>query len=192
MHLIAADSALTRVTYPFGLETGRLDYFGFNVGWGVADRNFTTEEMEVALSVRMVPFHDLGRGTTYENDWGTARALLPAEPQSITKCLMLENPTGFAHDWAIYQIEISARTLGGEPFEFFAFEIDDVFFGANESPMPVAAAEVTVPEADFTSAATLPDIGLPPPEPSDLPWRMAFGLAGLLIGAGAFWAFRRD
>jgi hypothetical protein len=192
MHLIVADPSLTRVVHSLGLESAGIDYFGFNVGWGVADRNFTTEEMEVSLSVRLVPFHDLGRGTTVENDWGTARVILPAEPVSITECLMLENPTGFAHDFAIYQIEISARTLGGEPFEFFAYEIDDVFFGVNEPPMTMAAPEVTTAEPDITVAATLPDIGEPPPDSSDLPWRIAFLLAGLLIGAGGYWAFRRD
>jgi hypothetical protein len=82
--------------------------------------------------------------------------------------------------------------LGGEPFEFFAYEIDDVFFGVNEPPMTMAAPEVTTAEPDITVAATLPDIGEPPPDSSDLPWRIAFLLAGLLIGAGGYWAFRRD
>ena len=191
------DPAQSDLHHLYGADApafGHIDYFGFNVGFGAAERNLpAVDEIEVRLSVHLVPFRNLATGALVENDWGTVRAYLGVGAQPVTKCLMISDPNGIRGPIGTYIIELEARTLEGDPLhEWAAFEIDDVFFGVDEDPM-TASADSPIPEDDdeVVVVATLPDIGEPPPDPSDLPARLVFLGAGLLLGVGGVMAWRR-
>jgi len=99
---------------------------------------------------------------------------------------------------SVYLIDILPRTPGGDPVHI-PVDIDDLFYGFN-GPVTLPVIDelrTTIAPPVITSPVTLPLIEQPiapfefPPSHSHLPWRIAFGLAGLVVGVGAMMLLRR-
>ena len=133
--------------------------------------------------------------------WDTVSITLGPGPQPVTFCLMATNTIGDTHWKTAYLIDIRPRTTGGDPVHI-PVDIDDLFYGTYPVIGPIVSDDipglVTVPST--ITVPELPEVSIPIPEPdpvgpvsdsSDLVVRIAFGLAGLIIGAGAILAMRR-
>jgi len=136
--------------------------------------------------------------------WDTVSITLGPGPQPVAFCLMATNTIGSTHWKTVYLIDILPRTTGGDPVHI-PVDIDDLFYGSYPVIGPMLSDDipelVTVPSTLATiPVPELPEVSIPIPEPdpvgpvsdsSDLVVRIAFGLAGLIIGAGAILALRR-
>ena len=200
------DTVWSLVPYLYAIpipQWGQLDYFGFNVGFGHFGEGFETpDELVVELRVALMPM-EMPDGTVLDQGaWDTVSITLGPGPQPVTQCLMAFNTLGPTDPYSVHLIDILPRTVGGVPVHI-PVDIDDVFYGVNDPVIPPLVFDElpvpgTVAPPIITTPVTLPFIEQPiepfdlSPAPSDLPWRIAIGLAGLFVGVGAMWAFRRD
>jgi len=111
------------------------------------------------------------------------------------------NTIGNAYFETVYLIDILPRTTGGEPVHI-PVDVDDMFYGPYDEDLPFVFGEIP-DQVELTSTIPVPEliedtIPIPGPDPAapvsdslDLVVRIAFGLAGLIIGAGAILAMRR-
>jgi hypothetical protein len=133
--------------------------------------------------------------------WASASVTLGPGPQPVTTCLESRNTIGSVDPYTVYMIDILPRTAGGDPIHI-PLDIDDLFFAQIEPPTPPFRYDVD--PADVPSITIPPDpipepmpevtIPGPLPEPAGSPdWlvRIAFGIAGLILGAGSLLAFRK-
>jgi len=181
---------------------GQPGYFGFNIGFGYFGEGFETpENLVVELRVRTMPMERPDGTVLDQGAWDTVSITLGPGPQPVAFCLMATNTIGNAYFETVYLIDILPRTTGGDPVHI-PIDIDDMFYGPYDEDSPFVFGEIP-DQAELTITIPMPElvedtIPIPGPDPaapvsdsSDLVIRIAFGLGGLLIGAGAVLALRR-
>jgi len=199
------DTHWTLITGWGGMNlVGQPDYFGFNVGFGHFGEGMETpEDLVVELRVRTMPMERPDATILDQGAWDTVSITLGPGPQPVAFCLMATNTIGSTHWKTAYLIDILPRTTGGDPVHI-PVDIDDLFYGSYPAIGPSLPDEipelVTVPSTITVPEVPIPTASIPIPEPdpvepvsdsSDLVIRIAFGLAGLIIGAGAILAMKR-
>jgi hypothetical protein len=129
--------------------------------------------------------------------WDPVSVTLGPGPQSVTHCLMATNTSGPSHRWAIHHFEIRPKDASGA-YVHIPVDIDDLFFGVYPELPPIDGGDAPIPSTTLIAppADPVPPAGDPLPEPasepSDWPLRIGFGLAGLILGAGSLFAFKKD
>lgn len=175
------------------------DYFGFHVGFGHFGEGMETpDELVVELAVRAMPM-ELPDGTILDQGaWETVSITLGPGPQPVVYCLIAyDTVPGTPHPETIYLIDILPRTADGTPVHI-PVDIDDFFYGSGPAsvPTPSFLLDVELPVADdvppVTTVTTIVDIGDPPPDPSDWPFRIVFAILGVILGGGAAVLAMRD
>ena len=176
---------------------------GFNVGFGHFGEGFETpDEVVVELRVTAMPMTMPDGSIRDQGAWASASITLGPGPQPVTHCLQARNTLGSVDPYTVYMIDILPRTAAGDPIHI-PLDIDDLFFARIEPPTPPFRYDVdpdTVPAAPTITVPPepIPEVTIPAPVPetpdpsSDWPLRLAFGFAGLILGAGSLFAFRRD
>jgi hypothetical protein len=181
---------------------GQPDYFGFNVGFGHFSEGFENpENLVVELRVRTMPMERPDATILDQGAWDTVSITLGPGPQPVAFCLMATNTIGSTHWKTAYLIDILPRTTGGDPVHI-PVDIDDLFYGSYPDIGPIVTDDIpeliTVPST--ITVPEIPEVSIPIPGPdpvepvsdsSDLVIRVAFGLAGLVIGAGAILVMKR-
>ncbi len=161
---------------------GQLDYVGFYVGFGHFGEGFETpDEVVVELRVSVMPMEAPDGTTIEQGSWEPVTLTLGPGPQPVTHCIIARNTIGEVDPASVFLIDILPRTVDGEPLHI-PLDIDDFFYGLNEHPevpflLPPYVVESVVESVVDSSPS--------------FPWWLLL-LAGLVIGAGAMWAFRRD